>query len=159
EARDLGRELAAAAARRERAGDLGALDVSLAAVEASKADQAFELAGAERLRALDRLAVAIGAAPGEELEAADDAGLPGEPPPGTEAALSERALAARADLAAARTDRARLEDEAALVKRRGEVPNPVLRAFYRRELLNEEIVGGEITVPLPVWNREQGTET
>ena len=34
----------------------------------------------------------------------------------------------------------------------------MLRGFYREELLDERIVGGEVSIPLPVWNREQGTE-
>ena len=33
----------------------------------------------------------------------------------------------------------------------------MLRAFYRQEQIGEHIVGGGVSVPLPVWNREQGT--
>jgi len=75
-----------------------------------------------------------------------------------ESTLVERALATRPDLVAAREERTRLEAEAGLVHRRGLVPNPVLRGFYREELFNERIAGGEVSIPLPVWNREQGTE-
>jgi outer membrane protein TolC len=39
------------------------------------------------------------------------------------------------------------------------VPNPVVRGFYRQELFDERIAGAELSVPLPIWNREQGTET
>src|SRR5437773_2729043 len=69
-----------------------------------------------------------------------------------------RALAARPDLAAAREERARLETEANLAARRGRIPNPVLRGFYREEQLQEHIVGGGVSVPLPIFNREQGTQ-
>jgi cobalt-zinc-cadmium efflux system outer membrane protein len=65
----------------------------------------------------------------------------------------------RPDLAVARAEQARLESEAGLTRRRGLVPNPVLKGFYRQELFDERVAGGEISVPLPVWNREQGTET
>src|SRR5207244_3700227 len=69
-----------------------------------------------------------------------------------------RALDARPDLAAAREERARFETEAHLAARRGRIPNPVLRGFYREERLEEHIVGGGVSVPLPIFNREQGTE-
>jgi hypothetical protein len=39
------------------------------------------------------------------------------------------------------------------------VPNPVVRGFYRQERFDERIAGAEVSVPLPIWNREQGTET
>jgi len=34
----------------------------------------------------------------------------------------------------------------------------VVRGFYREEQLEEHIVGGGVSVPLPIWNREQGTQ-
>ena len=121
-------------ARRARAGDVGALDVRLAEVETARAAQT--------------LTEAIGVIAEDQEHAA----LP------PEQTLFERALATRPDLVAAREERARLAAEAQLVHRRGLVPNPVLRGFYREELLDERIVGGEVSIPLPVWNREQGTE-
>src|SRR5438046_543740 len=54
--------------------------------------------------------------------------------------------------------RARLETEANRAARRGRIPNPVLRGFYREEQLQEHIVGGGVSVPLPIFNREQGTQ-
>jgi len=148
--------VAEAAGRRARAGDVGALDVRLAEIEAARAAQALAAADAEHAAAVARLAAALGADPGEALAVrADDT----DPPPApAEADVVAHALAVRPDLAAAREERARLESEAALARRRGVVPNPVVRGFYREELLLERIAGGEISVPLPVWNREQGTE-
>ena len=152
----LAARLAEAARRQARAGEVGSLDVRLAELETARAEQERTVAETEHARAAARLAVAIGASPDEALsvEADEQPAFPG----GTEQSLVTRALAARPDLAAAREERARLEAEAALVRRRGLVPNPVLRGFYRQELLDERIVGGGVSVPLPIWNREQGTE-
>ena len=152
----LAARLTEAARRRARAGEVGALDVRLAELETTRAEQERTLADTERARAAARLAVAIGASPDEELtvEADEQPAFSGD----IEQAFVARALAARPDLAAAREERARLEAEAALARRRGLVPNPVLRGFYRQELLDEHIAGGGLSVPLPIWNREQGTE-
>src|SRR5206468_7140005 len=54
---------------------------------------------------------------------------------------------------------ARLETEAVLARRSGLVPNPVVKGFYRQERIDERIAGGEISVPLPIWNRGQAAET
>ncbi|HZR82692.1 MAG TPA: TolC family protein [Candidatus Binatia bacterium] len=153
------RRLAEATGRRERAGDATALDAQLAALEATRSEQARAAAGIERERAIDRLALAIGAPDSETVTAADGGDGGDAAPLPDDQALVERALASRPDLAAARAERARLEGEAAYVKRHGEIPNPVVRGYYRNELLDETVVGGEVAIPLPVWNREQGTET
>jgi cobalt-zinc-cadmium efflux system outer membrane protein len=147
--------IAEAARRRARAGEAAGLDARLAEVEMARADQERTAAETDRARAEARLATAIGAEPGEPLAAAaaDEALAPAP----SEPALVDRALASRPDLLAAREERARLEAEARLARRRGEVPNPVLRAFYREEMIQEHIAGGGVSVPLPLWNREQGT--
>jgi len=148
--------IADTARRRARAGDVGALDVRLAEVETARAAQTLAAADSERAVALAHLAAALGAPPDEAIGViAEDQEHAALPP---EQMLFERALATRPDLVAAREERARLAAEAQLVHRRGLVPNPVLRGFYREELLDERIVGGEVSIPLPVWNREQGTE-
>ena len=142
--------LAEATRRRRAAGDVAALDLRLVEVERGRAAQAVAAAAAARL------ALAIGASPDEEVPvtAADAEPLPLP----AEVALVTHALATRPDLAAAREERARLEGEAGLARRSGLVPNPVLKGFYRQELFDERIAGGEVSVPLPVWNREQGRE-
>jgi cobalt-zinc-cadmium efflux system outer membrane protein len=147
--------VAEAARRRTHAGEAGSLDARLAELETTRADQERTAAETEQARAEARLATAIGAEPGETLSAvgADEALAP----LASEPSLVERALAERPDLAAAREDRARFETEARLARRRGEVPNPVLRAFYRQELFEEHIAGGGVSIPIPVWNREQGS--
>jgi len=152
----LAARIAETARRRERAGDVGALDVRLADIETARAAQAVAAAESERAAAAARLGAALGAEIGEAITVSPvDGEAPRLP---AEADLIAHALAARPDLAAAREERARLESEAALASRRGRVPNPVVKGFYRQELLDERIVGGEISLPLPVWNREQGTE-
>jgi cobalt-zinc-cadmium efflux system outer membrane protein len=135
---------------------VGQLDVQLAEIEAARAAQALASADVERVRATGRLAEVLGAEPGEALAVAADEREPAPLPPEEE--LVARALATRPDLAAAREERARLDAEAALVHRRAWVPNPTVRGFYRQELHEEHIAGGEVSVPLPVWNRDQGTE-
>jgi len=156
ETAELADRLADAARSRARAGDVGQLDVQLAEIEAARAAQALATADAERVRATGRLAEVLGAEPWEALAVAADEREPAPLPPEEE--LVARALATRPDLAAAREERARLDAEAALVHRRARVPNPTVRGFYRQELREEHIAGGEVSVPLPVWNRDQGTE-
>ncbi len=156
ESATLASRLAGAARRRASAGDVGDLEVQLAQIETTRAAQALTAAENARARATARLATAIGADPQETL--AISAGDTETPPPPSEDVLVARALAARPDLLAAREERGRLESEADLTHRRGWVPNPTFSGFYRHEQRNEEIVGGAVSIPLPVWNREQGTE-
>jgi cobalt-zinc-cadmium efflux system outer membrane protein len=149
--------LADAIRRRVAAGDVGELDERLADVEAARAAQALASAVVERARAVARVANAIGARPDAAFDVARE-----EPPVGRmpgEAELLALALDSRPDLGAAKEEAARLDAEAALARRRGLVPNPVFRGFFRVESGNERIAGGEVAIPLPVWNREQGTET
>jgi cobalt-zinc-cadmium efflux system outer membrane protein len=157
ETAELAHRLATAAHRRARAGDVAELEVRLAEIEETRGAQAITAAESDRARAAVRLAAAIGAAPGEAMSVTSEDAPPQTLPPADE--LVPRALGARADLAAAREERARLEAEAALVRRRGTVPNVTLRAFYREEVGTEHIAGGGLSVPLPLWNREQGTES
>jgi len=69
-----------------------------------------------------------------------------------------RALAQRPDLAVASAEREQLLGQARAVHREGTIPNPAVRAFYRHELPGERVAGGEVSVPIPIWNRLQGTE-
>ncbi len=160
----LGRESVGVAARlveaterRARAGDVADLDLQLARIEASRAEQAVAAATAERAGATARLAAAIGAGPDEDVEVA---GIEGDVAvsPAPESELVSRALAARPDLAAAREAHAQLVGEADVTRRVGLVPNPLLKGWYRQELNEEHIAGGGVDIPLPIFNRGQGTE-
>jgi len=152
----LAHRLLETARRRARAGDVGTLDMKLGEIEVARAAQALAAAESERVRAAARLGTAIGADPREVLVPDETEADPGTLPAENE--LMARALAVRPDLVAAREEHARLASAADLVRRRGRIPNPTLKGFYRQELQEEHIAGGEITVPLPIWNREQGTE-
>src|SRR5207249_11347710 len=101
----------------------------------ARAQREGTAAGSGRARAAARLAVARGGPPDEPLtvDAEEQVGFAGD----TEEAFVARALAARPDLAAAREERARFETEASLARRRGRVPNPILRGFYREERSEE----------------------
>src|SRR5581483_7839781 len=150
------RRIVDAARRRTTAGEAAGLDVRLAELEVARAEQDRTAADVAHVRAVTRLAAAIGAPAGEPLAIAADA--PADvPAPGGED-LAARALATRPDLAAAREERARLEDAAALARRQGRIPNPVLKGWYREEQLGEHIAGGGFSVPLPVFNLQQGAE-
>ena len=156
EALAISQRIRAIAERRARAGDASELEASLARIDAMRAERALAAAEEERSRAATALASAIGAEAEAQLEA-----VPQEPGPGPaleEPALVAQALAVRPDLASARAERDQLSDQARAVHREALVPNPVVRAFYRRELGNETIAGGEVSVPIPIWNRAQGTE-
>jgi outer membrane protein TolC len=56
-----------------------------------------------------------------------------------------------------RDERARAGAEAQLADATGLVPNPTLRGFYRNESHSEQVVGGELSIPIPLLNRGQGT--
>jgi cobalt-zinc-cadmium efflux system outer membrane protein len=156
ESAQLAERLAVTARRRAHAGDVGEIEVRLAQIEETRARQAVTAADAERVRAAAQLGSAIGADPQETLTVASDSD--GEAIAAPPAAAADILIAARPDLAAARAERARLEAEAQVAQRRGSVPNPTLGAFFHHEMGNENIVGGLVSVPLPVWNREQGTQ-
>jgi len=156
ESAGLAERVLAATNRRSHAGDVAELEVKLAEIETARAAQALATAETDLARANARLATAVGAEAQETFTATTDDLVATLPP--DEEILIERALSVRPDLSVAREERARLDAEAQLTHRRAWVPNPTFRGFYRHEQANEEIVGGEVSVPFPVWNREQGTE-
>jgi cobalt-zinc-cadmium efflux system outer membrane protein len=149
--------LADATAARVTHGDAARTDLDLAQLDALRTREEQTLSETAVVRAVAALAVALGAEPEETFVVA----APPEPParPLAEPALVARALEVRPDLAAARAERARLDGEADLAHRSGRVPNPTIRGFYSHENGIENIVGGEIEVPLPVFDAQEGTET
>jgi outer membrane protein TolC len=63
----------------------------------------------------------------------------------------------RPDLAAARLEIERI-DAARTLTRRLAVPNPTVEAFYRREDFGpDRIAGGGLRIPLPLFDRRQGS--
>jgi cobalt-zinc-cadmium efflux system outer membrane protein len=76
-------------------------------------------------------------------------------PPVQPKEILDRAMANRADLLAKRRELRRAETEIALRKR--EVfPNPTLGVLFDREFTGERFVGGTLSIPLPIFNRNQG---
>jgi outer membrane protein, heavy metal efflux system len=160
----LARDAAAAAQRladatdaRVAHGDAGRVELDLARLDAMKTREDAAAAELDLTRAAGRLATAL-AADADEPLAATAADAPVHETP-AEATVVGRALGIRPDLAAARAQRAQLEGQADLTRRTGLVPNPTFRGFYSHENGIETLAGGEIEVPLPVWNRQQGAET
>jgi cobalt-zinc-cadmium efflux system outer membrane protein len=148
--------LADATASRVAHGDAGGVDLDLARLDALKTRADAEATDVDVAKADARLATAIGADPDERFVVAAPDDVTRETP--TEPATVERALAARPDLAAARAARTQLEGQADLTHRTGIIPNPTFRGFYSHQNGHENLLGGEIEVPLPVFNRQQGAE-
>jgi cobalt-zinc-cadmium efflux system outer membrane protein len=148
--------LAGIAATRVAQGDAASLDLDLARLDAVKWRGEATTADTEIAKAIARLATAIGADPDETIVVtASDRPLHETPP---EVAVVARAVATRADLAASRAARDQLEGQAALTHRTGIVPNPTVRGFYSHENGHENLLGGEIEIPLPIFDRQQGAE-
>lgn len=148
--------LADIAATRVRHGDAPQLDLDLARLDVVK--NRADAAGAETDidKATARLATAIGAEADEALVVTAIDAPPHATPAETTAV--DRAVATRPDLAAARAMRDNLEGQADLTHRVGIVPNPTVRGFYSHQNGAENLLGGEIDIPLPVFDRQQGTE-
>jgi cobalt-zinc-cadmium efflux system outer membrane protein len=72
--------------------------------------------------------------------------------------LLQLALDNRPDLQATKVEQQRVAAETALT-RRLIVPNPTLRAFYRREEGGQTIAGGALSFPLPLFDRKQAELT
>lgn len=151
------RRLAGIAATRFAQGDTGRLDADLARLDQTKAEADAAAAVTEVERAEARLATALGAGSDETFALVAPSDEPAHPTP-VEADAVDRALATRPDLRAARADRARLDGEADLTHRAGSIPNPTVRGFYSHENGSESLVGGEIEVPLPIFDRQRGAE-
>ena len=147
-----------AARRRLATGDVGGVDVDLATVEAARREQARALAETEHLRAATRLAAALGvvdaAGPRGRGRRRRRAGCP----LAHSTSSSSRRSRSRPDVRGAAAERRRIESAADLVHREGHVPNVTVRGFVRQEVGDERIAGAELSVPLPLWNRQQGTE-
>lgn len=92
---------------------------------------------------------------GLKVADADTARLLGaEPGPGAEPPILARALGARADVLAARQEQTQAET-ATRLQQALRTPNVTLGGGYRRDFGSEAVVFG-VTVPLPLFNRNQG---
>ena len=92
-----------------------------------------------------------------ERLAANESGSPAAqvvPPPIDAASLRTQALAARPDLIAAQREVQRADTETR-IQRALRTPNITVGGGYRRDFGTDAVVFG-VTVPLPLWNRNQG---
>jgi cobalt-zinc-cadmium efflux system outer membrane protein len=141
---------------RVRAGDSPRMEANLAEIRYGQARRdtiAGETRAAAALLELKRL---LGLPPERVLEPSGE--LRGSARAVTLPDLLARALAQRPDLLAAEAELARTRAALSLASR-GRIPNPTLEGFYETEAETaggrDRIVGGGLTLPLPLFNRNQ----
>ncbi len=140
--------------KRFEAGAASQLDVNLAQAAHGRAQRRVEQARAASLGARSVLAEAIGLDPSfPPLPVGDLPDPTPEPLPLQE--LVRGAVAARADLEALRQSRRAAEARLHLA-RAGRIPNLRLGAYYDKEEGTDTIVGGRISVSIPLFDRKQG---
>jgi len=151
---DLARSLSTVARKRFDAGSVAQMEVNLAQVQLGRAERDLRLAVGAYEVARSLLAEVVGLDPARAPEPDGELDVPTR----GELALSDLvngALAHRADLRAFRTTveatRARIE-----VARREVVPDLALEAFYGREDGTDRLLGGEIGIRIPLFNRNRG---
>ncbi len=138
-------------------GDAAQLDLDLARLDVVKNRADAATAETDIDKATARLATAIGAEADEPIVVAALVDAPPHATPSETTAVA-RAIDTRPDLAAARAMRDNLEGQADLTHRVGVVPNPTVRGFYSHQNGTENLIGGEVDIPLPIFDRQQGTE-
>ncbi len=158
---ELNRRLRDASAERFRSGEVPKLEANLAVVRYSQSRK--DTLAAERdhrnsLREIERL---LGRQPLGTVEIAGDLAVH----PSAKASvdeLLETALRVRPDLQARDAEIQRVAAETTLTKRLI-VPNPTLRGGYDEETESlgsrDRIIGGQISIPLPVFDRRQAELT
>ncbi len=157
---DLNRRLRDASAERFRSGEVPKLEANLGVVRYSQSRK--DTLAAERdhrnsVREIERL---LGRDPLGTVEIAGDLSVQRIKTPVE--TLLETALRARPDLNARDAEIQRIEAETTLTKRLI-VPNPTLRGGYDEETESlgsrDRMIGGRISMPLPVFDRRQAELT
>jgi cobalt-zinc-cadmium efflux system outer membrane protein len=134
------------------------VDLELARLErgvAARARAATSLASADLLA---RLRVLIGAPPGEPIAIESHVSLPPSRPAGRSSDLGDllaRAERQRAELEALRSSGAELDAEIARLRREA-IPSPTLFVDFERDRPGQLFLGGGVSIPIPVWRRQQG---
>jgi outer membrane protein, heavy metal efflux system len=130
------------------------VDLELARLErgvAARAKAAAALAAADPLA---RLRALIGAEPGDPLTV--DPEVAGPPPlAGDLRQLLARAERQRAELEALRSTGAELDAEITRLHREA-IPSPTLFVDYERDRPGQMFLGAGLSIPIPVWRRQQG---
>ncbi len=152
---ELARQLLRFSVRRLEAGSGTQVELNLARSTAGQAERALRLSESAEETARNRVAELIGL----PLDGALNAVVGDQPMPDDRVPQLEELLAAafqnRADLASLRheTDSAELSIE---LSRSLRIPNLRLGAFYEEEEGTDEIKGIGLSVPIPLFNRNQG---
>jgi cobalt-zinc-cadmium efflux system outer membrane protein len=143
---------------RYRNGDVSALDLDKMELEAAQQENAVaDAVAAERASIADLLRL-VG--PGAPADVGVAGGLAFATPPLDPAALTSRARASRPDLLAARRAVDTARAQLALAEAQA-VPDVTVGVSYTRSRAlvsgdNPQSLGLSLSVPLPVWNRNQG---
>jgi cobalt-zinc-cadmium efflux system outer membrane protein len=138
---------------RFEAGDISSLEVNVSVVRHGQSRKETLDGERDLAQALLELKRLIGLE--ETLLPTGDLGV--TVPPVKPKEILDRALANRTDLLAKRHELERAEAEISLRKR--EVfPNPTLGVLFDREFTGERFVGGRLSIPLPIFNRNQGEQ-
>ena len=133
------------------AGDISGLEVNVSVVRHGQSRKETLDGERDLAQALLKLKRLVGIE--ETLLPTGDLGV--TVPPVQPNEILDRAMANRADLLAKRHELQRADAEIALRKR--EIfPNPTLGVLYDREFTGERFVGGRLSIPLPIFNRQQG---
>lgn len=146
---ELSRESVRVAEKRLELGDGSRLELNAARVEIGRAARETSLARQSLENARSQLRLVVALPPGSELRIEGDLSVSG--PAVSQGELVERALSARADLAAARKELEAAQHEERLASREW-LPSPRLGVNYAREE-SADIVLGSVAFDLPVWNR------
>lgn len=156
EVEDLNRRLRDASLERFKSGEVAKLEANLAAVRYSQARKEFLSADRDQRNAVAELERLLGCEPDGSTELAGDLSM--EPVDFEEQRLLDIALGTRPDLRAREAEIARVDAEASLT-RRLIFPNPRLRGTYEEDAgegrTRDQIFGGEISLPLPVFDRKR----
>lgn len=147
-----------AAVERFRAGATAVMESNLAEIRYGQARKETLAGEAAYQAALFELRRILGEAPDSPVEPSGE--LRGTPVPGRLAGLLSRGLEQRPDLLAAERAVRQVEAERALT-RRMIIPNPTFQGIYQTERERaggspDTIVGGGISIPLPLVDRNQG---
>jgi len=157
---DLNRRLRDASAERFRSGEVPKLEANLAIVRYSQSRKDTLAAERDHHNALREIERLLGRDPLGTVELAGDLSL--QPVTTTAERLLETALRVRQDLHARDAEIQRVDAETTLTKRLI-VPNPTLRGTYDEETetagSRDRIVGGQISIPLPLFDRRQAELT
>jgi cobalt-zinc-cadmium efflux system outer membrane protein len=158
EVEGLNRQLADAAERRFRAGDVAQMEPNLAAIRHSQSRKDVLQAERDYRGSLLEVERTMGCEPRGDLALAAGLSIVRIDLPRSEALVAQ-ALLARPDLAADAAEVGRLEAERSLARRLA-VPNVTLGAFYDQEAesdgARDHVVGVGLKVPLPLFDRQQG---